>query len=234
MLASVALLALLAGCHEDMWIQPKVKAMQESDFYPDGMSMRPLAPHTVDRTHFWTDLGRYTGYNANGKLVTRFPIRITLADLKRGQQRFNIFCSPCHGALGKGDGMIAMRGLALRKQPASYHTDRLRKMPIGHFYDVITNGYGVMFSYASRIEPDDRWRIVAYIRALQRSQDAKPSDVLPKGWTQINAGLPAPATSITASQGTQEQPQAGAPTQGPFTGTSARTAATHGSKPNGQ
>ncbi|CCW34055.1 quinol:cytochrome c oxidoreductase monoheme cytochrome subunit [Chthonomonas calidirosea] len=186
-LAAMALW-LLAGCHQDMWDQPKADDYSPSEVFPDGATMRPLPAHTVDRTHFWTDEGRYTGYVGThyvgnklvmGRLVTRFPFKITYEDLKRGQELYNIYCSPCHGALGNGMGMIAMRGLALRRPPATYHTDRLRKMPIGHFYDVITNGYGTMFSYASRIEPDDRWRIVAYIRVLQRSQDAKPSDLPP-------------------------------------------------------
>jgi mono/diheme cytochrome c family protein len=100
-----------------------------------------------------------------------------LAMLKRGQERFNIFCSPCHGRLGDGNGMIAMRGLSLRRKPATYHSARMRRMPDGHFYNVITNGFGVMYPYASRIEPQDRWAIVAYIRALQLSQNATPADV---------------------------------------------------------
>jgi len=103
-----------------------------------------------------------------------------MEDMRRGQERFNIYCSPCHGRLGDGKGMIAQRGLALVRQPASYHTDRLRKIPVGHFYDVITNGFGIMYSYASRVEPDDRWRIAAYIRALQFSQNAPLSAVPPE------------------------------------------------------
>ncbi len=179
-------LLLLAGCHQDMWNQPKLSPYHQSVFFTNGSSDRPPVPHTVDQAHFWTDEGRYTGYVGtrivNGKLipgrmVTRFPFTITPADLKRGRSRFNIFCSPCHGVLGNGEGEIAMRGLALRRQPADYSTARLRKMPIGHFYDVITNGYGVMYSYASRITPDDRWRIAAWIRVLQRAADAKPSDI---------------------------------------------------------
>ncbi len=209
---SLALL-LLAGCHEDMWIQPKVKAQEPSDFFPDGQSMRPLVAHTVDRTHFWTDEGRYTGYIGK-KLVDTFPFKITLADLQRGQERFNIYCSPCHGALGDGQGMIAVRGLALRRQPATYHTDRLRKMPIGHFYDVITNGYGVMYSYASRVEPDDRWRIAAYIRVLQRSRHANPSDV-PPDHQNILTGTVTPPPPVTNTAvppaGTEFPPPASTP-----------------------
>ncbi len=199
-LAAAATAVLLTGCHMDMWVQPKVRPYQPSDVFADGVSMRPLVPHTVDRTHFWSDTGRYTGY-VKGQLVTTLPVQMTRADLERGQERFNIFCSPCHGALGNGKGMIAIRGLALRRQPATYHTDRLRKMPIGHFYDVITNGYGVMFSYASRVEPDDRWRIAAYIRVLQRSQHANASD-LPPGTDIGNLPVSAPQTSAGAPETT--------------------------------
>lgn len=176
MAASALGMIALTGCHIDMWIQPKVKPLQQSDFFADGQASRPLVAHSVDRDHFWTDNGRYTGYEGK-QVVDQFPFRITRDDLKRGEERFEIFCSPCHGRLGNGQGMIAQRGFALRRNPASYHTDKLRKAPVGHFYDVITNGFGTMYSYASRVEPDDRWRIVAYIRALQRSQNAKPTDV---------------------------------------------------------
>jgi hypothetical protein len=215
MLGATAALVLLAGCHEDMWNQPKIRAMEPNSFFPDGQSMRPLVPNTVDQTHFWTDEGRYTGYVGThmvgnrmvlGHLVTEFPFPITMADLKRGQERFDIYCSPCHGELGNGQGMIAQRGLALRRPPASYDTDRLRKMPIGHFYDVITNGYGVMYSYASRVEPDDRWRIVAYIRALQRAAHGNPSD-LPPGMNPntLPTGAPGvpPINPTTPAAGTQ-------------------------------
>ena len=97
--------------------------------------------------------------------------------LERGQERFTIYCTPCHGQLGNGDGMIAARGLALKRKPATYHTDRLRKMPVGHFFDVITNGYGVMYSYGARVEVPDRWAIAAYIRVLQMSQNVRLSDL---------------------------------------------------------
>ena len=107
----------------------------------------------------------------NGKDIDYFPIQITRADVARGQERFNIYCSPCHGRLGNGHGMIVSRGL---RQPPSYLDDRLMKAPIGHFFDVMTNGYGAMYSYASRVPSDDRWRIAAYIRALQLSGNAPP------------------------------------------------------------
>ena len=136
-----------------------------------------LVPGTVARGHLEEDTPFFTGRDDNGQLVTEIPVKFNSpkefkAFLLRGQERFNIYCTPCHGRLGDGQGMISKRGLALRRPPANYHTDRLRNMPIGHFYDVMTKGYGVMFSYASRVEPQDRWAIAAYIRALQLSQHA--------------------------------------------------------------
>ena len=177
MAAATLSLFALAGCHQDMWIQPKYKPQDQSDFFPDQMATRPLIAHTLDRDHFWTDSERYTGYGNDNQIATTFPFKITKEDMARGKNRFEVFCTPCHGALGNGQGMIAMRGFSLRRQPGNYHTEQLRHAPVGHFYDVITNGYGTMYSYASRVEPDDRWRIAAYIRALQRSQNANIADV---------------------------------------------------------
>jgi cytochrome c553 len=175
----------LSGCHTDMWIQPRASALQESDFFPDGQASRPLVANTVARGNLREDDAYYTGV-VKDKLVKEMPFPVTKEVLLRGQERFNIFCSPCHGQLGDGKGMIAQRGLSLRKKPASYHTKRLREIPIGHFYDVITNGSGVMYSYAARVEPDDRWRIAAYVRALQLSQNATASDVPPEILQQLS------------------------------------------------
>ena len=119
------------------------------------------------------------------------PVNLEL--VKRGQERFNVYCSPCHGRLGDGKGMIALRGFQLRRPVGNYHTDRLRKMPVGHFYDVITNGYGAMYSYAARVEPQDRWAIVSYIRALQLSQNA-PLDEATKANIEKAAAEKAKAT----------------------------------------
>lgn len=174
--ATLALFGL-AGCHNDMWTQPKMKPQAQSDFFPDQQSNRQLVLHSVARSQFWTDSERYTGYSNDNKIATTFPFKMTRKDLERGRDRFNIYCTPCHGAIGNGQGMIAQRGYALRRPPGNYHTKKLRDAPVGHFYDVITNGFGTMYSYASRVEPDDRWRITAYIRALQRSQAANMADV---------------------------------------------------------
>lgn len=182
-----ALGALAAGCHTDMWQQPKIAPLDESQFYADGQTARPLVAGTVARGHLRLDDALYTG-RVNGKYVDEIPMKVTKELILRGQDRFNIYCTPCHGRLGDGNGMIAKRGFALKRQPASYHTDRLRKMPVGHFFDVITNGYGTMFSYASRVEPEDRWAIVAYIRTLQLSQHASAADVDPKSLATLQSG----------------------------------------------
>ncbi len=175
-LAGIGIFA--AGCHTDMWQQPKLAPLDESTFYTDGQSSRPLVAGTIARGHMRLNDAFFTG-RVNGKYVDSFPIKVTKEVILRGQDRFNIYCTPCHGRLGDGKGMISQRGFALRRPPASYHTDRLRAMPIGHFFDVMTNGYGAMFSYAARVEPADRWAIASYIRTLQLSQHATAADVDP-------------------------------------------------------
>lgn len=189
----LALGLFAAGCHTDMWQQPKLAPLDESAFYNDGQSSRPLVKGTVARGHLHTDEAFFTG-RENGKYVEAFPIAVTKETIQRGQERFNIYCTPCHGRLGDGNGMISKRGFALRRPPASYHTDRLRAMPVGHFFDVITNGYGAMYSYAARVEPQDRWAIAAYIRTLQLSQHATAGDVEPGELQKLQAakqGAPA-------------------------------------------
>ncbi len=168
---------VLSGCHTDMWRQPKLEPLDQSDLFVDNAANRPLLPGTIARGHLRQDEEYFTG-QVDGKWIDGLPSSMKLSQqqlhdlLLRGQERFNIYCSPCHSRLGDGKGMIAQRGYELRRPVGDYHTDRLRRMPTGHFYDVITNGYGAMFSYASRIEPQDRWAIAAYIRALQLSQHA--------------------------------------------------------------
>ena len=151
--------------------QPRYKTFAATNFFGDGRSERPTIPDTVARGQLHLDEARYTG-KLNGKDIDFFPIQITSADLARGRERFNIYCSPCHGRLGNGHGMVVGRGL---RQPPNYADPRLVNAPVGHFFDVMTNGYGAMYSYASRVANDDRWRIAAYIRALQLSQDAPPA-----------------------------------------------------------
>ena len=185
-MAATASLALVTGCHTDMWMQEKVLPLQSSTFFADGMASRPLPLGTVARNGLQQSDLMYRGI-VNGKLATVFPFQITRTDLERGKKRYDIYCSPCHGFTGSGDGMVARRGFSLVTPPADYNTPRLRKMPIGHFFDVMTNGYGTMFSYASRVSAADRWRIAAYIRVLQFSQDAKLSDLKPAEQARLKA-----------------------------------------------
>jgi mono/diheme cytochrome c family protein len=163
----------LWGCRQDMHDQPRYKPLAGTDFFGDGRSARPVVEGTVARGHLRVDSGRYAG-KVDGQDVSVFPFPITKDDLERGQERFTIYCSPCHSRIGDGNGMVVRRGF---RQAASYHSERLIKAPIGHFFDVITNGFGAMPSYASRVEPDDRWRIAAYIRVLQLSENATIDDV---------------------------------------------------------
>lgn len=176
---SVAALALalvvLAGCRQDMHDQPKFKPLRINTFYPDNRSARPLVDGTVARADLREDSYYYTG-KVNGQPGTEFPFPVTREVLERGEERYNIYCSPCHSRIGDGNGMIVQRGF---KRPPSYHTDRLRQAPIGHFFDVMTNGFGAMSEYKSQVSVSDRWAIAAYIRALQLSQDATRADVPP-------------------------------------------------------
>ncbi len=166
-------LVTLAACRLDMHVQPKYKPLDSSNFFGDGRSARPVVPGTVARGHLHTDEHLYTG-KVNGTVANTFPFPVTCRDLERGRDRYNIYCSPCHGRTGDGRGMIVQRGFP---PPPSYHIDRLREAPVGHFFEVMTKGYGTMASYAARVSPEDRWRIAAYIRALQLSQQATLLDV---------------------------------------------------------
>ena len=171
-LALVVLATALAGCHRDMRDQPRYEALEASDFFGDGQSARQPVAGTVARGQLQEDEAFYTG-KSQGELVVEPPLEITREVLLRGQERFTIYCAPCHARTGMGNGMIVERGF---RRPPSYHIDRLRDAPAGHFFDVITHGFGAMPSYR-RIEPRDRWAIVAYIRVLQLSQNATLDDV---------------------------------------------------------
>ncbi|HEY7351221.1 MAG TPA: cytochrome c [Terriglobales bacterium] len=171
----VALLALLAlaGCRQDMHDQPRFKPLAESDFYPDLRSARQPVEGTVARGQLHEDAYFYTG-KVGGDPGDYMPFPVTEEVLQRGRQRFDIYCAPCHSRLGDGNGMVPQRGF---RHPPSYHDERLRKAPLGYFFDVITNGFGAMPDYAEQIAPRDRWCIVAYIRALQLSQNATQADL---------------------------------------------------------
>ncbi len=166
---------MFVSCRRDMMNQPKAKPLSESDFFSNQANARQPPAHTVPRGDAREDAAFYTG-QTNGIYVTQLPVKLTRQLINRGRERFDAVCAECHDRTGSGNGMIVQRGFP---QPPSFHVDRLRNAPIGHFYDVITHGYGVMYSYATRVEPEDRWAIAAYIRALQLSHDAKLSDVAP-------------------------------------------------------
>ncbi len=192
------LAALVTGCDRlDMYDQPRYKPLAASDFFIDGLSARPLEPGTIPRGGLRDDEAFYLG-KEEGRLVSQIPaaalraaydrdfgrsgqpfeevdaVELRRALLMRGRERYEIFCAVCHGRTGDGTGMIVRRGF---RAPPSYHIDRLREAPAGHYFDVVTNGFGAMASYANRIEVADRWAIVAYIRALQLSQNAPLDDV---------------------------------------------------------
>ena len=167
------LLLAAAGCRQDMHNQPKAIPLRESMFFKDSSSARPLVDDTVARGTLKDDAAFFTGKSGATELDA-LPFPLTAEILDRGEQRYNIYCSPCHDTAGTGQGMIVRRGY---RQPPSYHTDRLRMIPIGHFYDVMTNGFGAMPDYRAQFAPRDRWAIAAYIRALQLSQHAALADV---------------------------------------------------------
>lgn len=166
------LVSLGVGCRRDMFDQPRSGPLRESDFFPDGSASRPLPLHTVARNESGDEATRTGSVGTN--LIVEFPFPVTRQILERGRERFEIHCAPCHGKAGDGNGMVVQRGFPA---PPSYHTQRLREAPIGHFFDVMTRGYGVMYSQAARVPIQDRWAIAAYIRALQLSQNATLADL---------------------------------------------------------
>jgi mono/diheme cytochrome c family protein len=168
-------LLVLTGCRQDMQDQPRFKPLAQSDFYADLRSARTPVEGTVARGQLHEDSYFYTGKFGNNP-GDYLPFPVTTDVLARGRERFNIYCAPCHSRIGDGNGIIVQRGF---RAPPSYHTERLRKAPLGYFFDVTTNGFGAMPEYASQIPPRDRWCIVAYIRALQLSQGASVGDVPP-------------------------------------------------------
>ncbi len=190
-LLGVALTAIaLSGCHTDMWTQAKVTPFDEDEtgLFKDGASSRPMVKGAIPRGWARQDEAKYTGF-VGEKYTDKFPKELTLDGevvdtsvemmkvIKRGKERFHVNCSHCHGETGAGNGMITQRGLVMVRPPANYHTERLKKMPLGYFYDVVSNGYGIMYSQSGRVKPDDRWAIIAYIRVLQESQNAQSKDL---------------------------------------------------------
>ena len=226
MVAMMAAGAFLSGCRQDMHNQPKYIPLRAADpsVWADGRSARMPVEHTIARGQLREDEYFYSG-KIDGKDGDRFPLPVTLALLERGQNRYNIYCTPCHSRVGDGNGMVPQRGL---KHPPSYHEDRLKKMPIGHFYDVMTNGYGAMLNYAAQIKPEDRWAIAAYIRVLQLSQDAKLSDV-PDDQKNNIQDFPALEDQLNNSITTSPEKRTMNP-PGQSTGDAARATGTEGAK----
>ncbi len=204
-LAALVLALALAGCHLDMWNQPRHESLEKSDFFSDKLSARPAPEGRVayaGKLRAWAhplyagltgsetvpgvlDEAFYTG-KVNGNLVTDNYFEVSQALLERGKERFEITCLPCHGPLGNGQGFIPARGFP---NPPTYHQDRLRTAEDGHFFDVMTNGFGRMYSYASRQLPEDRWAIVAYIRALQLSQHVDPEKLPTTARREVRAAV---------------------------------------------
>ena len=187
LVAVLIALAVVAGCRQDMHNQPKYRPLRASAFFEDTSSARPLVEGTIARGTLQTDAAFFTGKNG-AMLVNELPFAVTQAVLDRGQERFNIYCTPCHDTTGSGNGLVVQRGYP---RPQTYHSDRLRNVEVGYFFDVMTNGFGRMPDYRAQISPRDRWNIVAYIRAMQATQQ-NPAAA---------AASPAPPASPTPTAG---------------------------------
>lgn len=180
-----------AGCDQDMANQPRYEALEASTFFPDGAASRQPPVGTIARGHLNAD-AHFSAGRIDGQLATSFPSALEEkfesqeAMLRRGRERFNIYCAPCHDQTGSGQGMVVRRGFPA---PPSYHTDRLREAPVGHFFDVITNGFGRMYDYAAQTSPEDRWAIAAYIRVLQFSQHAPQEELSPNDLQQLRTAV---------------------------------------------
>lgn len=173
-LAMIALAGLaVSACRQDMHDQPKLEPYEASEMFADRQGSRPLVEGTVPRGFLNADTLLHTG-KVDGEPVDRFPFPVTRQTLERGQERFNAFCSPCHGRTGRGNGMVVQRGF---RPPPSFHEQRIRTQPVGYYFDVMTNGFGAMLDYRAQVSVEDRWAIAAYMRVLQYSQRAPLSDV---------------------------------------------------------
>jgi mono/diheme cytochrome c family protein len=185
---ALCLLPFLSACRQDMHDGPRYRPLRWSAFFANGSSARPIVAGTVARGHLDEDTHLYQG-KVDGQQALSFPFAITREKLDRGEERFNIYCSPCHGRTGEGNGMVVQRGY---RQAANYHIDRLRNAPVGYLFDVVTNGFGVMPDYKAQIPADDRWCIIAYVRALQLSHHATTADVPPDQLPKLGQGAHAP------------------------------------------
>jgi mono/diheme cytochrome c family protein len=187
-LAAVATIGV-AGCRQDMHDAPRYDPLEASPVFADGSSARMLVPGTVARGELNEDELFTTG-KSNGQVSDVFPFQLSAADLDRGQERFNIYCSPCHGRTAEGNGMVVQRGF---RQPPSFHTDRLRQSGPGYFFDVMTNGFATMPDYRAQVTVADRWRIAAYVKALQLTRQGTTADLSAENLARLQAGEVAPA-----------------------------------------
>jgi mono/diheme cytochrome c family protein len=183
-LAWLPLCLILTACHIDMYDQARYTANQPSDFFDDGRSMRPPVPNTVAMGPYESDSVINTG-QVDGELATELPVELTADLLEHGKARYNAYCAPCHGLVGNGDGVIAYRGPIV---VTSLHEDRLRTVPDGYLFGVITNGIGRMYGYGARIPAEDRWAVIAYVRALQLSQNVDVETLPAEDQSRIEAG----------------------------------------------
>ena len=187
----------LGGCRDDMHNQAKTKPLRESRFFADHSSARPLPEGVVARGFLRADAALYRGVGEDGKFVLEIPVPVEKDLLLRGQERFNIYCSPCHGRTGEGHGMIVARGF---KNPSTFHVDRLRNERAGYFFDVMTNGFGQMSGYATQITPEDRWAVVAWVRTLQASQNMPREFLAKEDEGKLDATAASGAAEATAQK----------------------------------
>ena len=204
----IVLACFVAACRQDMHDAPRYEPLEESAFFTDGRSSRMPVANTVARGQLRDDEHLYTG-KIGGQLATEFPMPVTAEVMARGQERFNAFCSPCHSRKGDGTGMIVQRGF---RQPPSYHDQRLVNAPVGHFFDVMTNGFGAMQDYSAQVPVADRWAIAAYIRALQLSRQGTVNDVPADRREELDRS---PVTPAPPPPPAEAAPPGGAPAAAP-------------------
>jgi cytochrome c553 len=181
---AVALAATATACRQDMHDAPKYEPLEKSAFFPDGRASRQLVANTIARGKLREDALLFTGRDGDA-ISTTFPFPVTEGVVTRGRERFNIYCSPCHARTGEGNGMIVQRGY---KQPPSFHEERMRAMPAGYFFQVMTNGFATMPSYALQVNAEDRWAIAAYVKALQLSRNVNPAELSADERAKVESG----------------------------------------------
>ena len=181
---AVVLAATASACRQDMHDAAKYEPLEQSAFFKDHRASRPLQPGTIARGQLKEDKLLFTGRDGDA-ISEKFPFPVTDGVLARGRERFNIYCTPCHSRVGDGNGMIVQRGY---KRPPSFHEDRLRVMAPGYYFQVMTNGFGVMPSYALQVQPEDRWAIAAYIKALQLSSRVSVQDLTSEERVRLEKG----------------------------------------------